>query len=216
MNNCFILSSSNHPLFHKLKNLKIPFYETLPESPTSYNVAFDFTITDLKKKEETLTSLSQQEYSIISELGPYWGDDLMKRYPAIKGALAASFPSLQKKVEVYCPCEKTKNLLKKFLAKLDISPLSINEAGVGFYYPRILSLIINEAYFAKQENLAHEDAIDTAMKYGVNYPQGPFEWTKKIGIFTIKLLLEELFRATKDARYHPAPALLKEVQGKDL
>ena len=207
MNNCFILASSNHPLFSKLKNLGIPFYEELPDSLTGFDVVFDFTVTELLKKEKNLKSLSEQNISIISELGPYWGDDLMKRYPMIKGGFAASFPSLQNKIEVYCPCEKSMVLLKELLTKINLSILEMDEAGVGFYYPRILCLIINEAYFAKQENLAEVDAIDTAMKYGVNYPIGPFEWANKIGIFTIKLLLQELFRATKDARYRPAQML---------
>ena len=214
MNNYCILATSNHPLFYQLKDLGAPFYESPPESFPNCDMIFDFTITSLEKKEEILKSLSKNQTPIISELGPYWAEDLMKRYPVIKGALAASFPSLQKKVEVYCPCEKSMSKLKEFLKYLDITPWPMDEAGVGFYYPRILSLIINEAYFAKHENLAQEDAIDTAMKYGVNYPQGPFEWAKKIGTFTIALLLKELFRATKDPRYHPAPALIEESEGK--
>ncbi|MCY4523184.1 MAG: 3-hydroxyacyl-CoA dehydrogenase family protein [Halobacteriovoraceae bacterium] len=214
MNDCFILTTSNHPLFDELSRLDIPFYEKLPENPLP--VAFDFTITDLREKERTLKFLSDKKCSIISDLGPYWGDDLMRRYPAIKGAFAASFPSLQKKIEVHSPCEKSMKLLEELLGKLDMSSLVMEEAGVGFYYPRIPSLIINDAYFAKQEKLAEEDAVDTAMKYGVNYPQGPFEWTKKIGAFSIKLLLEELYRATKDARYMPADALLEEAKRRSV
>ena len=71
-------------------------------------------------------------------------------------------------------------------------------------------MIINEAYFSKEDQLATTEALDTAMKYGANYPKGPFEWKDKIGSKPIVLLLSELHRVTRDNRYQIAPSLLKE------
>ena len=80
----------------------------------------------------------------------------------------------------------------------------------GFISPRIVSMIINEAYFALEENVSTKEEIDIAMKLGTNYPYGPFEWSKKIGLKNIAALLTELSLTEK--RYQPASLLLKEVK----
>ena len=54
------------------------------------------------------------------------------------------------------------------------------------------------------------ESIDIAMKLGTNYPYGPFEWSKKIGLKNITALLNELFITEK--RYQPADLLLKEAK----
>ena len=47
------------------------------------------------------------------------------------------------------------------------------------------------------------------MKLGTNYPYGPFEWSKKIGLKKIYDLLTLL--AKTNARYEPSPLLKKEA-----
>jgi len=79
----------------------------------------------------------------------------------------------------------------------------------GFIAPRILSMIINEAYFAKEQNVSTEAEIDTAMKLGTNYPKGPFEWKAEIGISNILSLLENLSKS--DKRYQPSLLLINEA-----
>lgn len=79
----------------------------------------------------------------------------------------------------------------------------------GFIAPRVISMIINEAYFAKQENVSTEEEIDTAMQLGTNYPKGPFEWNKVIGIKNIYSLLKILSHA--DSRYRPSTLLESEA-----
>lgn len=79
----------------------------------------------------------------------------------------------------------------------------------GFITARIISLIINEAYFALGERVSTEAAIDTAMKLGTNYPKGPFEWAALIGKEKIYHLLLKLTET--DIRYTPALSLEKET-----
>ena len=79
----------------------------------------------------------------------------------------------------------------------------------GFISSRVVSMIINEAYFALEENVSTKDEIDIAMKLGTNYPYGPFEWGTKIGLTNIASLLTELSMTEK--RYQPANLLLKEA-----
>ena len=78
----------------------------------------------------------------------------------------------------------------------------------GFIAARIIAMIINEAYFAVEDNVSGKPEIDTAMKLGTNYPHGPFEWAFLIGTNNILALLQKLYKA--DARYQPAMLLIKE------
>ena len=77
----------------------------------------------------------------------------------------------------------------------------------GFVSARVISMIVNEAFFALGEKISTVEEIDMAMKLGTNYSNGPFEWAEKIGIENIYQLLEKL--AEKEDRYQPAPALKK-------
>jgi 3-hydroxybutyryl-CoA dehydrogenase len=82
----------------------------------------------------------------------------------------------------------------------------------GMVTPRIICMIINEAYHALGENVADTNAIDTAMKLGTNYPYGPFEWAAIIGLKNVYELLQTL--TTMNANYTPAPALTKAALAK--
>lgn len=75
----------------------------------------------------------------------------------------------------------------------------------GFVSARILAMIINEAYLALGEEVSTITEIDTAMKLGTNYPNGPFEWCDLIGAANVTALLEKL--SHQNVSYTPAPLL---------
>ena len=79
----------------------------------------------------------------------------------------------------------------------------------GFITPRIISMIINEAYYALGDGVSSKADIDIAMKLGTGYPYGPFEWSQLIGLKNINELLLQLMKL--DNKYSPAPALTKEL-----
>lgn len=80
---------------------------------------------------------------------------------------------------------------------------------VGMVTPRIIAMIINEAFYTVQEGTATKEDIDQGMKLGTNYPHGPFEWCEKIGVRNVYELLEALYEDTKEERYKICPALKK-------
>lgn len=79
----------------------------------------------------------------------------------------------------------------------------------GMIAPRIISMIINEAYFGLEDKISTKQEIDTAMKLGTNYPYGPFEWAQRIGIKYVYQLLKKLEES--DPRYAPSALLESEA-----
>jgi len=91
--------------------------------------------------------------------------------------------------------QKTEQVFSLFHKKLEWV-----DDVVGFITPRVICMIINEAFIALNEGVSTKEEIDTAMKLGTNYPYGPFEWAEKIGIDKINSLLEKLSRQQKRYR----------------
>lgn len=86
------------------------------------------------------------------------------------------------------------------------------EDETGMVTPRVIAMIINEAYYVLQEGTATREAVDLAMKLGTRYPFGPLEWCRKIGLSHIYELLERLYAATHEERFRPAPLLKREYR----
>src|SRR5688572_1264929 len=109
--------------------------------------------------------------------------------------------------EITCITDEDKKQAERILSSLNRKAEWIPDIK-GFITARVVSMIINEAYFALEENVSSKEEIDIAMKLGTNYPYGPFEWAKKIGLKNITALLTELSQTEK--RYQPANLLVKE------
>lgn len=84
--------------------------------------------------------------------------------------------------------------------------------GPGLIAPRLVACLANEAAFALMDSIATAADIDTAMKLGVNYPNGPLEWADSLGLDRVLAVLEHLYRHTGEDRYRPCPLLRKFVQ----
>ena len=96
--------------------------------------------------------------------------------------------------------EDDKGIASAILSSLDLEYRFV-ASRVGLVTPRIICMIINEAYFTLQEGTASREDIDLGMKLGTAYPKGPFEWSKEIGLEHVYETLEALYQDTKDERY---------------
>lgn len=112
-------------------------------------------------------------------------------------------------LEVALRKPEDKALLNELCRELKTSS-QVVEDRVGLVTPRIVCMVINEAYYAAQEGTATREDIDLAMKLGTNYPFGPFEWARRIGIKHVYELIEALYDDTRDERYKICPLLKKE------
>ncbi len=78
--------------------------------------------------------------------------------------------------------------------------------------PRLYAQIANEAAFAREEEVASDEDIETAMRLGFNWPRGPLAITAELGPARAVELLEAL-RAEHGEAYRPAPLLATEAEG---
>ncbi|MCS7086507.1 MAG: 3-hydroxyacyl-CoA dehydrogenase family protein [Bacteroidia bacterium] len=113
--------------------------------------------------------------------------------------------------EICTPDDDDFRRAQTLLQAIGITARRVN-AGVGMVAPRILCMIINEAYRTAAEGTASIQDVETSMKLGVNYPYGPFEWAQKIGLENVTAVLSALAREY-GPQYLPVPALKYARQG---
>lgn len=99
--------------------------------------------------------------------------------------------------------------LKTLMQELGWEYRLVNDR-VGMVTPRLVFMIMNEAFYTVQEGTASKQDIDLGMKLGTNYPMGPFEWAEKAGIKNVYECLEALYQDTHDERYKVCPMLKTE------
>jgi 3-hydroxybutyryl-CoA dehydrogenase len=156
--------------------------------------------------EERINKLKQLQPSlIIINAVSTTGNELPAGFVRING-----WPTFLKRIIIEASTNddamknKTENILACFGKKIEwVTDIP------GLVTARIVSMIINEAYFALNEKVSSKEEIDTAMKLGTNYPYGPFEWSQKIGLQNIYELLVSLSKL--NSRYKPSDLLKKEA-----
>ena len=87
----------------------------------------------------------------------------------------------------------------------------MSEDEPGFVVNRILLPMINEAVFALGNGTASVADIDAGCRLGLNHPMGPLELADFIGLDTCLEIVRVIQQETGDAKYRPAPLLLKYV-----
>ena len=207
-----VIITDNHPLYTKLSSASevalyaINQHHELPKN----SPVFDLTLVDHEEKYAITSKLAQIEgVTLYTDASSCWGEYLQDQYPQIAAMLSLSFYSPKETVELYLGEEGDLSLIESFLELLKLKYKKVSTAGHGMTFPRVISTIINEAYFAKEDGLASDEAFDTAMKFGVNYPLGPMEWSDRIGTAPLVFLLDSLYHSTGEARYRVAPLLRK-------
>ena len=78
---------------------------------------------------------------------------------------------------------------------------------------RTIVLLINEACEASLHGIASMEDIDNAMRYGVNYPKGPYQWMMKLGAQYVLQTLNNLYAIYGEEKYR-ASLYLKQYVAK--
>ncbi|MFH8494001.1 3-hydroxyacyl-CoA dehydrogenase [Streptomyces coeruleorubidus] len=85
----------------------------------------------------------------------------------------------------------------------------------GMIVARTVARIIDLAHDAVAKGVATEEDVDTAMRLGVNYPLGPFEWSRRLGRYWAYSLLDDLHLRDPSGRYAPSLALYRHAHASD-
>ena len=93
-----------------------------------------------------------------------------------------------------------------WLRVLGFMPVAVADAP-GLVVARTLSMLVNEAADAVQQGVCTSAGADDAMKLGVNYPKGPFEWLAQMGAGRVVACIEALDHCYRGERYRVSPAL---------
>jgi len=94
--------------------------------------------------------------------------------------------------------------------------VSVIADSPGLIVMRTIAMLINEAYEAVLQGVASRDGVDLAMRFGVNYPGGPFGWARKLGAGRVLAVLDALHASTGDPRYRASLALRRDAHIEEL
>lgn len=107
--------------------------------------------------------------------------------------------------------EPTFNTLKGVVDRLGKTAATAEDFP-AFIVNRILLPMINEAVYTLYEGVGTVESIDKAMRLGANHPMGPLQLADFVGLDTCLDIIMVLYKTTRDAKYRPAPLLVKYVE----
>jgi 3-hydroxybutyryl-CoA dehydrogenase len=92
--------------------------------------------------------------------------------------------------------------------------VSVIEDFPGMLLMRTVCMLANEAAEVVYANTASADAVDQAMRLGVNYPRGPLAWAEAVGLERVRDVLDHLARTYGEDRYRASWPLRRKVLAK--
>lgn len=111
--------------------------------------------------------------------------------------------------------DETVAAVMQVMERMDRTGIEVFES-TGYVTTRLIVPLINEACFTLMEGVATAEDIDTAMRLGFEMARGPLETADRIGLDTILVMAERLWREFGDLKYRPAPILRKLVRAGQL
>jgi 3-hydroxybutyryl-CoA dehydrogenase len=79
----------------------------------------------------------------------------------------------------------------------------------GLIVLRTIAMLVNEAADAVLYGVCTADAIDVAMRFGVNYPRGPMEWSEQVGLDFFARALANLRGHYGEERYRTSALITR-------
>lgn len=111
----------------------------------------------------------------------------------------------------YHTSEETIEATKTFLASMDKECIVVNDLP-GFVSNRLSHLLMNEAAFVVQDQVATPQQVDDIFKKCFGHKMGPLETADLIGLDTVVDSLEVLYESYQDPKFRCCPLLRKMVE----
>jgi 3-hydroxybutyryl-CoA dehydrogenase len=92
------------------------------------------------------------------------------------------------------------------LHALGYAPVRVSDTP-GLVVARTLAMLVNEAADAVLQGVCTTEGANAAMKLGVNYPAGPFDWLNRMGGTRVVAILDALDACYRGERYRVSPWL---------
>ncbi|PKQ17190.1 MAG: 3-hydroxybutyryl-CoA dehydrogenase [Actinobacteria bacterium HGW-Actinobacteria-7] len=105
---------------------------------------------------------------------------------------------------------ETAAFLDEFSRSLGKVPVRV-AATPAFAVNRALMPLLNEAVRELEEGVADAEAIDEAVRLGLNHPMGPLALADLIGLDVVANIMTNLAERTGDDTYAPRPLLRKKI-----
>jgi 3-hydroxybutyryl-CoA dehydrogenase len=96
-----------------------------------------------------------------------------------------------------------------WLCALGAAPVRVADTP-GLVVARTVAMLVNEAADAVQQGVCSEGGADAAMKLGVNYPAGPFEWLAQWRPQGVAQVIAALDACYRGERYRLSPWLRRQ------
>ena len=211
MNNVLVITNHESLLLDKIRQLECDVF-VLEEKTNiqfdNYSTVVDFSVLSKSEKKELLKQLpkSCDVYSDLSCTDP---NEFYAEFRSLGGCFSTTFLTPTNKFE--CHIKKVSEAVYSIFEQLELQAVMLSEPTIGFVYPRTVAQIVNEAYFALEESVASKEDIDRAMRFGVNYPHGPFEWSASREQYFV-WILDELYEKLHDDRYRVCPLFRAQSQ----
>ena len=106
--------------------------------------------------------------------------------------------------------EETHQTAIDFLGKCGKQTVTVADSP-GFVINRLYLPLVNEAFFALQDNLTTAEEIDKSCTMGLNFPLGPLAAADAFGLDILLACMQTFHRELGD-KYRPCPLLVKLVR----
>lgn len=183
------------------------------------DVVIEAVIEDIKLKKEVFSQLDEivgEDVILATNTSSMSITEIAsatKRPERVAGMHFFNPAQLMKLVEVvrgYGTSDETVEELKALSGRLNKEVVEVKKDSPGFIVNRIMIPQFIEAIRLLEEGVATAEDIDKAVKFGLNYPMGPFELQDYAGVDIGFYVMEYFEKEFNDARFAP-PLLMKQM-----
>lgn len=108
-------------------------------------------------------------------------------------------------------CESAERAARALISAFGKRPVQIADRPGALVFRTVLQLV-NAGADALRDNVGSADAVDMALKFGVNYPFGPMAWAKEFGVNRVITAMETIAAETGERAFYAPNHVLRRLK----